>query len=273
MPGLTLKNRIFSAPTSLAELGPNETYSTENIEYYKMRAASGAAMVCVGEVMVDLKHGRSHPAQAGINEPGARSYFSKLADAIHSGGAAAAVELNHGGALALPHTLEGGKAYGPSGYTDPWGDEVFEMSEEQIYQAAEAYGQAAANAKAFGFDLVMIHCGHGWLIHQFLSPLTNFRTDKWGGSLENRMRFIILVVEKVREAVGKNFPIEARISGSERIEGGYDLDTGIEIAKALDGKVDLIHVSAGTQAALEAYNRGHEVILCEQRFRVRAIIQ
>lgn len=94
--------------------------------------------------------------------------------------------------------------------------------------------------------MVNVHCGHGWLLHQFISTLTNRRTDQWGGSLENRMRFPLLVVKKVRQAVGRNFPIEIRISGSERVEGGYGIETGIEIAKMLDGKVDLIHVSAGT---------------------------
>ena len=130
---------------------------------------------------------------------------------------------------------------------DDWGDEVKEMTEEQIYEIADKFAEAAATAKACGFDMVMIHAGHGWLLHQFISEITNHRTDKWGGSLENRMRFPLLVVEKVRAAVGRAFPIDIRISGSERMPGGYDIQTGIEIAKALDGKVDLIHVSAGSQ--------------------------
>ena len=121
------------------------------------------------------------------------------------------------------------------------------MTKDEIEKIAEDFGKAALAAKKCGFDMVMIHAGHGWLIHQFLSPVTNHRTDEWGGSIENRMRFMLLVVEKVRAAVGKNFPIEIRISGAERFEGGYGIDTGIEIAKALDGKVDLIHVSAGSQ--------------------------
>ena len=95
--------------------------------------------------------------------------------------------------------------------------------------------------------MCMIHGGHGWLIHQFISELTNHRTDEYGGPLENRMRFALLVIEKIREYAGHDFPIEFRMSGSERCPGGYGIDTGIEIAKLLDGKVDLIHVSAGTQ--------------------------
>ena len=245
--GLTLKNRMFSAPTSLAELGPDEHYNDDNIHYYKLRAQGGAALVCVGDVIVDLETGRSHPQQAGLDDPSAIPYFVKMTDAIHTGGAAAEVEIDHGGALCDPAFIGGKSAFGPSGYIDDWGDEVLEMTEEQIYEVAEAYGRAAATAKAVGFDMVMIHMGHGWLCHQFISEVTNHRTDKWGGSFENRMRFPLLVVEKVRQAVGRRFPIDVRISGSERMPGGYGIETGVEIAKALDGKVDLIHVSAGTQ--------------------------
>ena len=245
--GLRLKNRMLSAPTSLAELGPGEHYSDDNIHYYKLKAAGGAALVSVGDVIVDLSTGRSHPQQVGLDDPTAIPYLVKLADAIHSGGAAAEIEIDHGGALCSPDFIDGKNAIGPSGYVDDWGDTVEEMTEEQIFDIAEKFGEAAGVAKDCGFDMVMIHAGHGWLLHQFISPVTNHRTDRWGGSLENRMRFPLLVVEKVRAAVGKNFPIDIRISGSERMEGGYDLDTGIAIAKALDGKVDLIHVSAGTQ--------------------------
>ena len=245
--GITVKNRMFSSPTSLAELGPEEHYSRENIEYYKLRALGGAAVVPVGDVIVDLDTGRSHPQQVGMNDPSAAPYLVAVADAIHAGGAMACVELDHGGALCAPEFIGGQNAMGPSGYIDPWGDEVVEMTEEQILWVADKYAEAAANAKDYGFDMVMLHGGHGWLIHQFISPITNHRRDQWGGSLENRMRFCLLVIEKVRAAVGRQFPIEIRISGTEYAEGGYGLEEGIEIAKMLDGKVDLIHVSAGTQ--------------------------
>ena len=244
--GLTLKNRIFSAPTSLSELGPDTKYTKEAYEYYKLRATGGAAVVCVGEVIVDLANGKSHPEQIGIDDPRNSSAFCKLVDAIHSHGAAASAELDHGGALCAPEFL-GKTPAGPSAYVDSWGDEVRAMTEEEILHAAKMFGQAAATAKHYGFDMVTVHAGHGWLIHQFLSPLTNFRTDKWGGSVENRLRFLLLCIDEVRAAVGRNFPIEVRISGAERTPGGYGLDFGVEIAKALDGKVDLIHVSAGTQ--------------------------
>ena len=241
--GLTLKNRIFASPTSMDPAGPGASYTTENFEYYMLRAAGGAAMVTIGEGMVDLEKGRSHPIQVGINEPEQWPHLARMADAIHSQGAACSIELDHGGALA---TVEG-TVKGPSAYTDPWGDPIEAMTEENIREAIAGYAEGAANAKRLGFDMVMIHAGHGWLIHQFLSPLTNFRTDEWGGTPQKRLNFMLAVVDAVREAVGRNFPIDIRISGSERTEGGYGLDYGIEIAKALDGRVDMIHVSAGTQ--------------------------
>ena len=102
---------------------------------------------------------------------------------------------------------------------------------------------AAYMAKRCGFGMVTLHGGHGWLLTQFMHP-TNNRKDKWGGSMENRMRFPIAVCDAIRKKCGNNFVIEMRLSGSEVYDGGYDLDYGVEIAKHLDGHLDLIHVSA-----------------------------
>ena len=247
--GITLKNRMLASPTSMAELSPGDLYEDRNIDYYKLKAAGGCSLVTVGDVIVEAATGTSHPQQVSTDNPRALARLTEMADAIHAGGAMASVELDHGGAQCEPAFLEGGRnAFGPSGYVDEYGDTIDEMTEEDIYHIADMFGKGAAVAKAAGFDMVMIHAGHGWLLSQFLSPIFNHRTDKWGGSIENRMRFPLLVVESVRKAVGPRFPIDIRISGTEYAPeiGGYDLDTGIEIAKALDGKVDMIHVSAGT---------------------------
>ncbi len=119
-----------------------------------------------------------------------------------------------------------------------------------IKEIVEAYGNVAALAKRAGFGMLLIHGGHGWLINQFLSPYFNKRTDEYGGNLENRCRLAIEVLQSVRNAVGSNFPIEFRLSGSELFEGGYELDEGIQIAKQIEPYIDLLHVSAGT------YQRG-----------------
>ena len=124
-------------------------------------------------------------------------------------------------------------------------DSFRDRQEEIIDTIVDAYGKAAAVGKMCGFGMVIVHGGHGWLLHQFMSPNTNHRTDSYGGSRENRLRFSLRVLESIRKAVGPGFPIEFRMSGAEFTNGGYDIQEGIEIAKILAPHVDLLHVSAG----------------------------
>ncbi|MBO4365314.1 MAG: FAD-dependent oxidoreductase, partial [Eggerthellaceae bacterium] len=136
--------------------------------------------------------------------------------------------------------------YGPSDGVRPDGIPVKALTHEQIADIVAAYANAAGLAKRAGFQMVMVHAGHSWLINQFLSPYFNHRTDEYGGPLENRLRFAREVLQAVRDEVGRGFPIELRISGSELFEGGYDLEEGCRIAHALEDLVDIIHVSAGS---------------------------
>lgn len=140
--------------------------------------------------------------------------------------------------------------WGPSDTVRPDGVPVKALTKELIQEIVEAYGTVAGLAKRAGFEMLMIHGGHGWLLNQFLSPYFNKRTDEYGGSLENRCRLAIEVLKSVRAAVGPGFPIEFRMSGSELFEGGYDLEEGCRIAEMLEPYIDLLHVSAGT------YQRG-----------------
>ena len=136
--------------------------------------------------------------------------------------------------------------WGPSEGTRPDGRPVKALSKEQIADIVKSYGEAATLAKRAGYEMIMVHAGHGWLINQFLSPYFNHRTDEYGGCLENRIRFAREVLQAVRNAVGPGFPIEVRISGSEFFEGGYGIEDGCKIAQALENLVDMIHVSAGS---------------------------
>ena len=130
------------------------------------------------------------------------------------------------------------------------GVKVKALSKAQIKDIVASYGKVAGLAKRAGFEMILIHGGHGWLINQFLSPYFNHRTDEYGGCLENRCRLASEILDAFRKAVGPAFPIEFRLSGSELFEGGYDLEEGIRIAMQLESKIDLLHVSAGT------YQRG-----------------
>ena len=133
-----------------------------------------------------------------------------------------------------------------TGGTRPDGLPVTPLTKAQIGDIVKAYYDTAKLAKLCGYEMIMVHGGHGWLINQFLSPYFNHRTDEYGGCFENRVRFAREVLSAVREAVGPGFPIEFRMSGSEFFEGGYGLDEGIQIARAVEDLVDLIHVSAGS---------------------------
>jgi 2,4-dienoyl-CoA reductase-like NADH-dependent reductase (Old Yellow Enzyme family)/thioredoxin reductase len=250
---LTFKNRIVSAPTSLAELSPEGHLTRDNIAYYKLKAQGGAAGVTVGESIVHSATGKSHPKQILLDDEGVIPSLVETADAIHQYGAIASIELSHGGMECDPMFLNGRNPIGPSGTSTDIGFRtkgahtviVEEMSEDSMNIIADAYAAGAATVKLAGFDMCMIHAGHGWLLAQFFSPLTNKRTDQFGGSVENRARFPIMVIDRVRERVGKDFPIELRISGSELTEGGLTIEDAIAICKMVGDKVDLIHVSAG----------------------------
>jgi 2,4-dienoyl-CoA reductase-like NADH-dependent reductase (Old Yellow Enzyme family)/thioredoxin reductase len=186
---------------------------------------------------------------------GSLSSFTYTADAIRRHGAIASVELSHSGQYAGTYLTDKDKKqglaqWGPSETVRPDGLPVKELTVELIADIVAAYGRCAALAKRAGYEMIMVHGGHGWLINQFLSPYFNKRKDQYGGSLENRVRFAQEVLDSVRENVGPGFPIEFRMSGSELFDGGYTLEDGVEIAKLMESRVDLLHISAGT------YQRG-----------------
>lgn len=242
---LTLRNRIEASATSLQEFDPRGFMKPSGIAYYREKAAGGSAIVVVGETPVLTATGLSHKNMFRIDDPDCMPNLTELADAIHQHGALASLQLAHGGALCTREFLNGRNPIGPSAMINPMGDPVDEMTEDQIYEMIEAFGNGALTLKMAGFDMCQIHAGHGWLIGQFLSPLINKRHDKWGGSLENRARLMLMIIENVRKKCG-DFPIEVRISGSEECEGAYTLSDGVEYAKMLDDKIDLFNVSVGT---------------------------
>ena len=252
------RNRMFGAPMGGTDITADCTVGPASTAFYEYRAKGGAASVTVSELVVHPKTEGSHMYHLDLQTPGSLASFTYTADAIRRHGAIASVELSHSGQYAGTYLTDkdqkaGLCQWGPSNGTRPDGREVRELTPELIQEIVAAYGEKAALAKKAGFEMVMVHGGHGWLINQFLSPYFNKRTDQYGGSLENRVRFAQEVLDSIRSAVGPGFPIEFRMSGSELFDGGYDLNDGIEIAKLLESRIDLLHVSAGT------YQRGFGV--------------
>ena len=251
------RNRIFSSPTGTAYMSYQHYSIQETNAYYERKAMGGAASVCVGDSVVCSKHGRFNNAHLALDDPGALSSLSRLADSITRHGSVASIELSHSGSHAHASAAQGNQLYGPMEYVTEAGYQVEAMSEERIFEVVDQFAKAALLAKRSGFGMVTVHGGHGWLLTEFMSPISNKRSDKWGGSPENRCRIAVEVCKAIRRAVGPNFPIEMRISGSECNPGGYDIDEGIEIAKQLDGHLDLIHVSAGSHEVWDVFTVTH----------------
>lgn len=248
---LTFRNRMASAPMGATDILADGTPGPRTLGFYEARAKGGAASVTVSELVVHPETDGSQMLHLSLSTPGQLGAFAYVADAIKRHGAIASIELSHSGQYAGTYMVDKkakGKLcqYGPSDGVRPDGMPVKALTKAQIASIVEAYADAAALAKRAGFQMCMVHAGHGWLLNQFLSPYFNKRTDEYGGTLENRVRFVREVLTAVRAATGRAFPIELRMSGSELFEGGYDIEEGCRIAQALEDLVDIIHVSAGS---------------------------
>jgi 2,4-dienoyl-CoA reductase-like NADH-dependent reductase (Old Yellow Enzyme family)/thioredoxin reductase len=248
------RNRIFASPTGYQDLTCEEFPPPEAVAYYARKALGGAAAVAVGECIVDSKHGKGGPNHVAIDNPEAVGALTNLAEGISKYGAVAVAELQHAGMYAQESQRLGHAIYGPVALSGVHGEmvhadaadaKVLAMSEEIIEETIEAFANAAAFAKLCGFGMALLHGGHGWLLSQFLSPHINTRDDRWGGAFENRMRFPLAIVDRIRQKCGPKFPIEFRLSATEAHPKGYGVDEGVKIAMALDGRVDLLHASAG----------------------------
>lgn len=260
--GVLFRNRIFASPTGYQNVAGDNTLPEGAAAYYGRKALGGAASVATCELIVDGELGRGGANHIAIDDPRSYASICRVAHAVSIHGAVATAELQHAGMFAnrTPAFL-GAKGFGPAyGPVERMVGErlVPEMPEEIIERTIDKYVQAALTAKRAGFGMVLIHAGHGWMLHQFVSPILNTRDDKWGGApIENRARLTVEICKAIKRACGRNFPIEVRISGSECYDGGFDIENGIAFAQQLDGVCDLIHVSAGNHEVDEVFGVTH----------------
>lgn len=248
---LMLRNRICSAPMGATDITAEGSPGPRTLGFYEARAKGGAAVVTVSELVVHPETDGSQMLHLSLCVPGQLGSFAYVADAIKRHGAIASIELSHSGQYAGTYMVDKNKKgslcqWGPSDGIRPDGIPVKALETSQIDDIVSAYANAAALAKRAGFQMVMVHAGHGWLINQFLSPYFNKRDDEYGGSLKGRTLLAKRILKAVREEVGAGCPIELRMSGSELFDGGYDIDEGVRIAQELEEYVDIIHVSAGS---------------------------
>ena len=268
------RNRIFASPTGYQNVNGDGFINEGANAYYERKARGGAASVASFEGIVDGEFGKGGDAHIALDKPNIKANLASMASSIKAYGAVPSLELAHIGMfanrdLSFLGAEAKGKAFGPV-ECEISGRTVLPMDEAMIERTIGKYATAAKNAKSWGFGMVTVHAGHGWMLHQFLSPITNTRTDKWGGKdIENRARLVISICDAIRKEVGPGFPIEVRISGSECYDGGFGLDEGIAISKQLDGHVNLIHVSAGNHEIEEVFAVTHPSMFLDEGCNVQ----
>ncbi len=247
--GKLYKNRMVASPAMAGLILPDGAFPDDQYRLYEQKAAGGCASVCIGETEVNFTYGNKSgfPPATDYEDFDSRPFreWRRHADMIHSHGALALVQLCQSGNLRQKSFGCEGPGYGPDEMVAFDGTVIHAMTEEIMADSVRSWQKAALYMKKAGFDGVNLHFGHSWLPHQFLSPRSNHRTDEYGGSLENRMRFPLRLLRGVREAVGRDFILEMRISGAERCEGAMPLSEITEFCVRAQDYVDIIHVSAG----------------------------
>lgn len=248
---MTVKNRIVMMPMGTNFGEQNGEMSFVHINYYVQRAKGGTGLIILENASVDSPQGSNGTTQLRIDLDNYIPRLFKLCEDVHKHGACIAIQINHAGASALSSRI-GMQPVSASNVPSKEGGEIPRPLEiPEIYDIVKKYGEAAKRAQICGFDAVEIHAGHSYLISQFLSPLTNHRTDAFGGSPENRARFARLVIEEVRRQVGPFFPIFLRISADELLEGGNTLEDCLNYLSYLDKEVDVFDVSCGLNGSIQ----------------------
>jgi 2,4-dienoyl-CoA reductase-like NADH-dependent reductase (Old Yellow Enzyme family) len=257
--GLTLANRIVVSP--MCQYSSVEGLASDwHLVHLGSRAVGGAALVFT-EATAVTPEGRISPQDLGIWSDAHVDGLARIAGFIHAQGAAAGIQLAHSGRKgSMPRPWEGTRMIAPAnGGWQPRGptDEPFAegfpvprpLDVAELRSIVEAFGRAACRALAAGFDVVEIHAAHGYLIHEFLSPLSNRRTDAYGGSFENRIRLCQEVVGVVRHAWPAHLPVFLRISATDWTAGGWDVDQSVALARRVAGAIDLVDCSSGGNVA------------------------
>ena len=245
---LELKNRLVMPPMATARADADGFVTQKLLDYYDEKTRDGCFSLVIVEHSFVSGHGRAGEGQLSAADDRAVPGLSRLADLIHKNGSKTAVQLNHAGSAAS-RAVTGEIPAGPSAVPNPAKRDAevpAELTEEELRAIAAQFRDAAVRVKAAGFDAVEIHSAHGYLLDQFLSPLTNKRTDEYGGSVENRVRLHLEIVRAVRGAVGEDFPVLLRMGATDAAEGGLSVEDAQKAATLFErAGVCLIDVSGG----------------------------
>lgn len=245
---LTLRNRIAMSPMCMYSAGQDGRATDWHLAHYAARAMGGTGLLITEATAVEAR-GRISRGDLGLWDDAQVEPLARIVRLVQAQGAAIAVQLAHAGRKAWsPEKGDGPQpsvAPSPLPFGDGWSIPA-ELAPDQIDDVVSAWKVAALRAGAAGFDAIEIHAAHGYLNHQFLSPLSNTRTDEYGGPLENRMRFLLRVVEAVRQVWPAEKPLLVRVSATDWVGHGVTPDDTVVVARELKGRgVDLIDCSSG----------------------------
>jgi len=248
---VTLRNRIIKAATFEGVM-PDGLVSDKLVDFHRRVASGGVAMTTVAYLAVSPE-GRTDK-RCIVLRPEALDGLRRLTEAVHQHGAAAAAQIGHAGPVANSRSNRA-PSLAPSNGFSPMGTRLRGVSDEDIARITEDYRTAAGLVLEAGFDCIEIHLGHNYLLSAFLSPKLNRRSDRWGGSLENRARFPRQVVQAVRDAVGDRMAVTAKLNMSDGVPGGLWLDESVDVAKMLeaDGCLDALELTGGSSLANPMY--------------------
>lgn len=246
--GMELRNRFVRSATWEGMCDEQGRPGEQLKNCYQELARGGVGMIITGYAFV-RPDGKQMPGSIGAQSDDFAPEMQALCKVVHDEGARLCLQLVHTGGQG--RAQKGSQLIAPSAveaaqYTSP----PVEMSRKDIDEVVAAFGASARRAKQWGFDAVQLHAAHGYLINQFLSPHTNQRTDGYGGSIENRSRFLMEVYKSVRTAVGPGFPVLVKLNGSDFLAHGLEIEEAVTAAQALDREgIDAIEVSSGTPAS------------------------
>lgn len=246
---LNLKNRIIRSATWEGMCDETGKPTRKLIEYYKALVKGGIGMIITGFAFV-RQDGKSHPGKLGIYSDDSEQEFKSLTRAVHELGGTISIQLVHAGGQVRSSTIGRPPVAPSSNKVGSYPEAPMALSILDLEDLSDAFGRAARRAKEWGFDGVQIHGAHGYLINQFLSPFTNERKDAYGGSLENRSRFLFDVYGKIRAQVGLNYPVFIKLNGDDHVENGLNRPEAVWVAKRLSEEgIDAIEVSSGSAAS------------------------
>jgi NADPH2 dehydrogenase len=245
-----ISNRIVMPPMATEKSDPVGMISDASVADYRRIARSGMGLLIIEHNFID-ESGRVSPRQMSIARDECLPGHRRLVSAIHEAGVTVALQINHSGSNRLDPFR--GQALGASSVPHPTsGVTPTELDREGIAAIVDSFGRAASRVRQAGYDLVEIHCAHGYLLSQFLSPLTNRRRDRYGGDISRRIRFLLEVIEEVKAATGGGYPLMVRLGltdnppGQTMFPGGLETADGLKVALALEqAGIAILDLSGG----------------------------